>query len=510
MWNYRREMFEYFKKERESVQLRELCLKELAFLERCLPVNPKSYGIWHHRSWMMLFMSTPDWKKELHLCNVYLSYDERNFHCWDYRRFVVKQAQISAEKEFQYTSDKIRENFSNYSSWHYRSKLLPKIHPASADDGERIEENALLEEFQLVQNAFFTDPNDQSAWFYHRWLLGRAKNDIKILQAYARRHNDRLVVYILFNKQVKKEVVSALSLTVNGEKDSLDWYNPTNNVQPSSIWIASSKVSDEDALHLNVTHNELNVNITLDVNELEIEGWKTCYDEADYSFRSELTTVHHAFLENELESCCLLLEEEPDNKWTILTIVLLMRAINPMNYSNEVEGYLKKLSEIDYYRRGYYNDLDSKYKLENTIERHFVDCKGKQNFLPRVIQLSHMDLTTLYHMDRLLLMTDIDLSNNRLRSLDGCNMLQSARKICLDNNNLEVIVNKQGLNLPYLKELSLNNNNIGRISCFLALQKCTNLKELNVKNNPIEGVLNWHREIKQMIPWLEKLNGEGI
>ena len=75
--------------------------------------------------------------------------------------------EVPAEAELKFTSDKVNANFSNYSAWHYLSKLLPRIHAAAAL------EPTLREELQLVRSAFYISPDDQSAWFYHRWLLAK-------------------------------------------------------------------------------------------------------------------------------------------------------------------------------------------------------------------------------------------------------------------------------------------------------------------------------------------------
>ena len=63
---------------RSDDEMNELFLHELKFLQSCLHVNPKSYGVWEHRRFALQNMPSPDWERDLMLCNKFLSMDSRN------------------------------------------------------------------------------------------------------------------------------------------------------------------------------------------------------------------------------------------------------------------------------------------------------------------------------------------------------------------------------------------------------------------------------------------------
>ena len=59
--------------------------------------------------------------------------EESIVHCWNYRRWICDQSNTSTKTEFDYTTKKIQENFSNYSAWHNRSLLLSRLHKTNKE-----------------------------------------------------------------------------------------------------------------------------------------------------------------------------------------------------------------------------------------------------------------------------------------------------------------------------------------------------------------------------------------
>ncbi|XP_009779399.1 geranylgeranyl transferase type-2 subunit alpha 1 isoform X1 [Nicotiana sylvestris] len=172
-WNYRKLAVQHNlnlpEADNNEESIKSILDEELRLVENALKRNFKSYGAWHHRKWV-LSKGHSSTDKELLLLGKFQKADARNFHAWNYRRFVTALKNIPDEKELEYTTERIYDNFSNYSAWHNRSVLLSHLLKEKAK-GYSPKDNVFTEEYEFVRNALFTDPDDQSGWFYHLWLL---------------------------------------------------------------------------------------------------------------------------------------------------------------------------------------------------------------------------------------------------------------------------------------------------------------------------------------------------
>eukprot|EP00298_Acanthocystis_sp_HF-20_P019106 c22368_g1_i1.p1 GENE.c22368_g1_i1~~c22368_g1_i1.p1 ORF type:complete len:340 (-),score=113.75 c22368_g1_i1:28-1026(-) len=172
IWNYRRELLLSIFEGKSDEEKSEIIKKELAFTESCIPNHPKSYWLWHHRRWLLSHTKID--QNELELCGKMLSVDPRNFHCWRHRQWVSQEAGERYDQKLEFINAKINENFSNYSAWHYRSSILRSLENKIPSEDIKSFENTfekLTAEFELVKQAFYTEPEDQSSWLYHRWLV---------------------------------------------------------------------------------------------------------------------------------------------------------------------------------------------------------------------------------------------------------------------------------------------------------------------------------------------------
>jgi len=239
LWNFRRKILLNKFKTLNLEEKEKIFENELEFQEKCVRKKPKSYWAWNHRRWILENMEKPNWKRELLLVNGMLNLDTRNFHGWDYRRYVISKSKVSSVKEeFEYTTKKISQSFSNYSAWHYRSKLIPKL-VTKKTKWEKLSAN----EFEMVKNAEYTDPNDQSAWLYHCWLLGDDNNLVGIKNCYLLKNVDNKYIFgIELLKKIMLKSSNSIQIFINDEIQKAEFITPTITKNKfSKLWISFSK-----------------------------------------------------------------------------------------------------------------------------------------------------------------------------------------------------------------------------------------------------------------------------
>lgn len=464
LWNIRREILEVFRKDDSKQEdMSKLYDSELQLTEYCLKVNPKSYGSWHQREWVLTSRPDSDWKTELSLCNKYLQLDERNFHTWDYRRFVIRHCKPSLKEEFDYTTEKLLDNFSNYSAWHYRSKILVELHP-DVQEGRPIEDSHHKHELKMVQSAAFTDPDDTSAWFYLRWLLGAVKTNIDLVNGTVTPSK----TFVAFNQYVAKEYVSAKTqFVMNNAPVTGDWLACTGN-QYDKLWIFKHSepiVADMDIkVHYEAVDGPIQVISCIPTKPLTYVG-KNSID-----FQRHYSEPVLKELKDQLESCRQLLAMEPDNKWTLLTTTVFLNCIDAKHYHREVIDNLKDLQSLDKLRAGYYDDLKTRWCVENQLYNDYShsNLDYEISFGEKVSSLPHLQYYC--YCDK------VDLSDHSLTSkvLPSLIVLQNCKNLSLKNNKLTTLRGFPRLDLEVL-DLQGNHLDVEEVD---RLRKSVNYKIL--------------------------------
>ena len=191
LWSIRKILIEQCLPTIKDEEAMEFIIKEIKSILPIMMKNPKSYLLWYHRIWCLEKCIEIEIKKEIPLeksvligeiglCNKFFKKDDRNFHCWNYRVkllslisiYFQKELPKFVEEELKFTLEKITLNFSNFSAWLYRSKLIPIYflhHNIKWNTKEAL--NFFKNDLELIKKAIYTDPKDQSPWNYLSWII---------------------------------------------------------------------------------------------------------------------------------------------------------------------------------------------------------------------------------------------------------------------------------------------------------------------------------------------------
>lgn len=411
---------------------------ELVLSEVCLIKNPKSYSAWFQRQFILNQMFNPNLKRELQLCNEALMKDDRNFHCWDHRTYVSKLLNIPIEEELSFTLDKINANFSNFSSWYYRSCLITDAIMNGAIKIDDIWDK----EYDLVENAIFTDPSDQSAWFYHRWLT---LTDFDKLKMKMKRNLHTVDVKSVIVDYCESLLIIELSrpvkhfpgniilnyIMVDGNNTRIVMSGESNSLK--SVWFKRLEAGPKNKIVVSIPGKE-----AIEVSFSENVTFRKSCDQETVQLNKKI------YLSDEKKANLVELKAmEPRNKW----VNLMATSCFESGDENQRERF-KQLCEIDALRTNYYNDMVSKQTIAMNQGNWINTVHGK---------LADMKLTSLLSTSQSLHLHSIDVSKNQLSKLPSkLNDLVALKVLIADDNLIDTI--DRGLKMLSIELLSLKRN----------------------------------------------------
>ncbi|KAJ3698948.1 hypothetical protein LUZ61_002653 [Rhynchospora tenuis] len=500
-WNYRKLAFQHNLKEvSDTDTIKSAVEDELRMVQVALEINTKSYGAWYHRKWILGQKLVPaNFDHEFRLLDKLLEGDARNFHGWNYRRFIARLKDVSEEEELEFTWKKIKSDFSNYSAWHNRSVLLSKLLRKKAK-GFQEEGNIVPGEFEKVRDALFTDPSDQSGWFYHLCLLQQTstppkpyvvsswpfdKSTIEISSQFKEKC-EKFPIIFCFNQKV--DGVSLATVTVNSKLVSgqhITWKPlSANNSRKSKIWLAFLEIFNEnyensEPLSVEISvQNIVHLNFVIKLSYTDHQGkngdgleqlfswdcpekcrnlqetspdfvyfdrWRVSYEDVEEDAKCHLVT-----LSAEIKHIKELLLEWDESKFGKLTLARLLGAQNSVksggrSYFEETLKLYDDLIKLDAPHSNYYREERSLVLLDQLTSSKvsLVKCcnrceNSSYSYInPQLcIHFSGLNLSRVGFVGRLLWVQILDLSHNNLTSISGLEALQLLVCLNLSHNQI--------------------------------------------------------------------------
>ncbi|PVD20384.1 hypothetical protein C0Q70_18538 [Pomacea canaliculata] len=416
---------------KQAERAKKLQLYNAATSRAFQKINPDFYTFWNIRKEIFLHMKTTLSKEELQkifhgeleFLEMCLKVNPKSYGTWHHRRFVMDHMpQASWTRELQLCT-----LFYSMMNGILQMKYQVLQQLAVSD--------ALHARFNTKENAF---TNMMSCQYFVSARPGTQNQKINYLLV--SRKLSQVLVSFTRSCQVghlEQEVLSGRELEVTVE------------LQGKEGQILC----------------ERSVSLTTDSDESSSQ-WSTA-DLAVF-FRQQLSSADQATLVHELDDIMELQKMETSNKWAMLTVVLLMMAVDSSCYQKQILELLQELKSLDSMRYTYYCDLRSRF---------LVECSIKALDSSRALNLSGRGLTYLAHPQLLPLICELDLSGNQLTETLHFSFFQRLQVLNLANNELK---NCQGIcHLPCLQTLDLS------VDCIKSLQTCCQLQHLNVTGNPL-------------------------